>query len=614
MTSPQLRPKEVAYWVTPWLLCLLVHWAGFTAWFRADDFAWLSLWDRVHSFHDLLVELFAPQAQGTIRPWSERAFFMVGFGFFGLNALPYKIVIFATQFADLVLVEAIGTRLTGLRAAGFWAAVLWTINSAVAEPLGWVCVYNEILCGFFLLLAFYFLLRWIETGRTSYNVWQWVVFVLGFGALELNVVYPALAAGYTFLCARKNFLRTLPMFAVSAVYVAVHTWAAPPPHSGVYAMHFDSSMFRTLETLWSWSVASAYLVSPLHLRHWMMLAGVSVLTVAVAWFVWLQVRERHNAVWFCLLWFLVTIGPLLPLRDHMTEYYVYLPVIGLCWLAGWALARYPGVPAFALAALYAFLTVPQTLVASNWNHALTHRVENLVEGLAGVHERHPKQQILLSGVDSELFYHGVRDKPYILIGIPHLYLAPGTEKQIEGNPDGGEEASQYILPGHVITRALQRNELVVYDAKGPRLRNITAVFASLPRDQTLPRFLNAGDPLTADLLGPEWYAAEDNHRWMPKRATLKMGAPATTGRSLYLHAYCTAEVLREGPLSVVVTVDGRTLLPGMVRTEEFELLLPLPDSVAGKPEMQVAVEVSRTYRPPSDSRDLGLAFGALEVR
>src|SRR5271170_5366819 len=112
------RARTVAYWTVPALICLAVHWQGFEAWFRQDDFAWLSLYSHIHSFPDLVWWLFRPQAQGTIRPWSERAFFIAGYALFGLNALPYRIVIFATQFAALALTQAVGARLTASRAAG----------------------------------------------------------------------------------------------------------------------------------------------------------------------------------------------------------------------------------------------------------------------------------------------------------------------------------------------------------------------------------------------------------------------------------------------------------------------------------------------------------------
>ena len=111
------RARAVAWWTVPSLVCLLIHWQGFTAWFRADDFAWLSNFDRIHSFHDLLVILFLPQAQGTIRPFSERAFFVVGYGLVGLDSLPFRIVIFATQFAALALFASVTVGMPGTKAS-----------------------------------------------------------------------------------------------------------------------------------------------------------------------------------------------------------------------------------------------------------------------------------------------------------------------------------------------------------------------------------------------------------------------------------------------------------------------------------------------------------------
>src|SRR5256885_1518441 len=62
--------------------------------------------------------LLPPQARATTRPFSDRAFFMLGFGLFGLAAFPLKVVVFATQFASLALMACIGVRLTGSRTAG----------------------------------------------------------------------------------------------------------------------------------------------------------------------------------------------------------------------------------------------------------------------------------------------------------------------------------------------------------------------------------------------------------------------------------------------------------------------------------------------------------------
>jgi hypothetical protein len=259
--------------------------------------------------------------------------------------------------------------------------------------------------------------------------------------------------------------------------------------------------------------------------------------------------------------------------------------------------------------------VPASVATSQWNHAISMRVRNLVEGVAGIHERHPSKSILLEGVDTDLFWNGVLDRPFRLFGLDHIYLAPGSEKRIDAHPDLGN-IGDYILPADVVAQALKREELVVYDVRGPRLRNITDLYAALPRESGLPLRVDAASPLTSYLLSAEWYQSDGDHRWMPRRAGLRMGAPATGGQKLYLRGACPDEQLRAGPLPVTVTVDGATLAATVIRPGEsaFELVFALPNSVVGKAEMRVTVEVGRVFRPASDPRELGLAFGAFEVR
>ncbi|HWB83714.1 MAG TPA: hypothetical protein VG675_06215 [Bryobacteraceae bacterium] len=615
-----IRCRNAAYWIVPMLACLALYWHGFTAWFRGDDFAWLSLGLRVHNFQDLLNALFTPRAQGTIRPLSERAFFLAGYGLFGLNPLPFRLVVFATQFANLALVAAIGSRLSGMRTAGFCAAIFWLINSALAQPLGWVCVYNEVLCALFLLLALYFLLRYIETGSGRYNVYQWIAFLLGFGALEVTVVYPLIAAGYTFLCAPKYFRRTLPLFIPSVIYVLVHNTVAPLPSTGTYGMHFDGSVFHTLLTYWTWTLSSTFLQNPMEPQPWVLPAGVALISIGLLLFLARQWQGSRKAAAFCVLWFLATVAPVLPLRDHLTEYYIYLPSIGLAWLGGWAFAaawragRAAKACAVLLAAMYILMTAPEAVAASEWNYTLTMRTRDLVGGLVRAHQLHPNRTIVLYGVDSDLFWSGVRDHPFWLLGMQHVYLAPGSESRIN-NQNRDEDLPEFVLPPGVTANALARDQLVIYAVAGRQLRNITSVYRVANSMDQLPSRVDAGSPLTAYLLGPEWYGVDGNHRWMPKRATLRLAAPAAPGEKLYLDGNCPEETVKNG-LSVSVTVNGIAEPPARISPNDtsFDLAFPLPDSVVGKSELSITVEVNRTLRPPGDERELGLAFGTFAVR
>src|SRR5688572_8913846 len=117
------RARSAAYWIAPSLFCVVLYWQGLHSWLYADDFAWLKLGSRVHDWSSFLSATFAPKAQGTIRPWSERLFFMGLQAVFGLNPIPFRVCVFLTQAANLILMTSITNRLTGSRAAGLCAAL-----------------------------------------------------------------------------------------------------------------------------------------------------------------------------------------------------------------------------------------------------------------------------------------------------------------------------------------------------------------------------------------------------------------------------------------------------------------------------------------------------------
>src|ERR1700742_4908036 len=130
--SPETRSARairLLWWLVPVVFLFWLYFEGLQTWFVADDFAWLGLIHDVHNVHDLLVVLFAPAAQGTIRPWSERGFFLLFESQFGLDSLPFRICVFLTMTANITLAAWITRRITQSAAAGFLAAILWIASS-----------------------------------------------------------------------------------------------------------------------------------------------------------------------------------------------------------------------------------------------------------------------------------------------------------------------------------------------------------------------------------------------------------------------------------------------------------------------------------------------------
>jgi hypothetical protein len=432
-----LRP---AFWIVPPLAAVWFHWLALKTWFLGDDFAWLIHSTEFYNFREFIHAVFMPMAQGTIRPWSDRIFFIVFYHVFGLDPLPFHIWVLLTQCANILLLLSVARRLTGSRLAAVAAALLWIVNTSQPVALAWTSAYNEPLCALFILGAFRFLLLYLETGERRYWWWQWVVFLLGFGALELNVVYPALAAAYTLLCARKHFLKTLPLFVPSVVFAIAHRLAAPAA-GGVYGMHFGSAMLKGLYTYWTWVLGPGFLATMIPLPGGMVTVSILLLSLALGGVAVWRVRQGDRLPLFGLLWFLFLIVPVLPLGDHQTEYYPFLPSLGLSIAAGWAVAlawRRPAVwkaLSVMLVLIYAGFSVAAARRSLQWEYRRSQDVRKLVLGVERAHELHPNQMILIDGVDDELFWTGVIDHPFGLLGV--CLPDAGQRKANHGAPGAG---------------------------------------------------------------------------------------------------------------------------------------------------------------------------------
>ena len=616
-------PVPLAYYGIPMLFCLAVHFRALQMWFGNDDFAWLGLPQMVHSPRDLVDVLFQPMAQGTVRVISERLYFLTFASIFGINALPFRIWVFLTQFANIALIAWITRRITGSTVAGFLAPILWSANCCLALALGWSSAYNEICFAFFFLLSFFLLLKYIDTGQRRYWIAQWVTFILGFGALELMVMYPVVSSAYLFCCARKHFRRSLALLIPSIIFTALHFGLSPRPSDPYYRMYFDGDVFSTIATYWRVAV-SASRTSVVDWRpEWLGLAAAIAITAALLAFVIHKLRRRDWAAPFLLAWFFIVLAPVIPLKKHITEYYMTVPAIGLAMLAAWGIAsaarRGPAIKAIAaiLVLLYFALSITDIASVDRYYYDHYRRMHRLIAGLTAAHKTNPVPVVLLSGIDDDLFWSGFYDDPFRLIGVEHVYLTPGAESGIAPHPEWGG-TSHYLISLDDAVQALKTKRAEVYSVEDTALRRTTELIRPYLYQQYLDRhqnFVDAGDPLFRDRLGSTWYRAEDGYRWMPKTATLRLAGPKSASDMLYITGYCPSPLLAKGPVQVTFRANGLMLgSEKLAVPNQFQLRLRLPGQLLGEPTIQISIDVNRTAQILPDIRPLGLIFGTFTIK
>jgi hypothetical protein len=414
------------------LFLLLFYWRGLDCWFYQDDFGWLHL-GGAQSISNFLSQIFAPKAHGNMRPWSENLFFYGLRALFGENPFPFRVIVFATVIGDLVLLDRVVRKITGSALAALATGIFWLANATLAPALCWTCIYNQTQYLFFILLAFYFFLE----GR---YIAQTIVFIFGFGSLEAMVMYPLLVSLYTLLFERKRLRRTLPLYAISALYTVLHFWIVPPVKSGPYAIRIDSRIFQTLGSY------IEMVLGPERLAHFhpawpvsIVSAGTAVMAIAVI----IAVVAGGRAAMFGLGWFVLLLAPVLVLPDHVMDYLLTGPAIGLAIILGSAFASRWRAIAFAVGALYLAVSLPAAWDVAAWHHARSHLARDLVLGVVEYNRAHPGKTLLLTGMDTDQFLAGFADLPFELYGMHNVFLAPGADRNIH---DPAGIARLYVVP------------------------------------------------------------------------------------------------------------------------------------------------------------------------
>jgi hypothetical protein len=458
------------YWSVPAVLSLWLFHRGLWCWFHRDDFPLLLLVQLPD--HQFWAQLWQPRAQGTFRPLSERLFFYYFYHWFGLNAFPYRLLAFATLVLNLWLVAIVTRRLTGRHWAGFAAACLWGLHHSLATSMAWSSAYNQMLCTFFLLISFWLFLQFISSGNWLYYGAQWVTFLLGFGALEAIVVYPGILLAYVLLQQRRYWLPVVPLLLASAGLAWLQLSAAPPPTEGLYQPTFGLGLLAGLGVYAKWALAA-------EAKAWVAVVLAGLLLGFAAWRAWL--KDWRGL--FFIAWFVGAMAPYLPLAAHRSRYYLVIPFLGLAMLGGWALVEAwdAGWRFRLLGVASLVLFLPPTIHYATDNMGYDYRwsiaARNLLSGVSQARAQHPNKTILLANVPEELFYVAIYHQAFRVISVYDVFLTPDHSNI--GRLSGYEPIDRFFLSRDETLRVLALGRAVVYDASGPRLKEITRSYSAL---------------------------------------------------------------------------------------------------------------------------------------
>jgi protein O-mannosyl-transferase len=291
--------------------------------------------------------------------------YLLCYRIFGANAFVFHLVNLLMHLAVVLLVYKLTSRLFGNGNIAILAALIFALHPVHSESVDWVGAVTDIEITLFFLAGFWFYLG-IPQLRGSRPTRRWlgaqggvlVCLALGLLSKEQAVMFPVVSTIFEHLyrddrdetTIAEKIARYAPAWAVLPIYllVRVHflgTFA--PAHSvrpGLTAenqiLSAGALLFQYVaKMLWPARLC-AYYVFP---ESWsvllpQVLGGILVVLVGAALFAFWWRRAR--LVTFGLIWFVVTLLPVLNIRmmpiAAFAERYLYLPSVGFCWILAWA--------------------------------------------------------------------------------------------------------------------------------------------------------------------------------------------------------------------------------------------------------------------------------------
>ena len=343
--------------------------------FQADTM--FLLYHRPTSVTEFLREFIKTHPSGWYRPLANEIIEPIFYPLLGLNPAIYRIPVYAVFIADTIAVYALALAITRRQLPAAIATLFFNIHTTNAFTTYDAGYLPELLYTFFFIASALAYWRYLEhRTRLALGI-SLACFACALLSKEAAATLPfVLVALHIFkgFTSRKQLLAAGGHFVVLGCYlafavgylhvqgVAFDTVLNPPSAkpTGGYQLILGKTILENADygTSWMFNIPRGWMTDDRHLEAGMVsfLKFFRALVVVIAAFLLLK-RER-KVVLLGTAWFLITLGPTLPLLNHFLPYYLFLPIAGFSLVIGTVFAwLYDNIRRFQPAAAAATIVV-----------------------------------------------------------------------------------------------------------------------------------------------------------------------------------------------------------------------------------------------------------------
>lgn len=341
--------KTMAILLAVFLVSTALFFPTFSYFFSQDDFFHLKM-SNARNLTDVLL-FFSPQnpfGYTFYRPLTVQTFLFLARSFFGLNPLPFRLIIFLFFLSNVYLTYKLVGELSSNKRAGLGAAFLYGASSLHFATLSYISTFVDIGAAFFFFMAIFFYLKEKKISL--------LFFILSLLSFETALCLPAVILAIEFF-GNKKFKRTTAYFSILFLYVFFRLFVFELPQDRVYS--FIPSLKSVLNSVaWYgfWSagmpenftdfIGSGFRPTErfFEVFGWQGYAIIfggmfTLLSLAFGSLKLLKGRKDRNFMAIFLFWFFAGLAPFIFWPQHKFVYYLEISLLGFCGLLSLSISK-----------------------------------------------------------------------------------------------------------------------------------------------------------------------------------------------------------------------------------------------------------------------------------
>ncbi len=286
------------------------------------------------------------------RPLTTQLFYSLDIFLFHLNPIPLHIISFIVYFLVILIIFKLIILFTSNKKTAYTGTFLYSVSAIHFGHLYYLGAFQELGLGFFYLLSVYEFGLFINSSKIKFYLISILLFIGALMCKESAVTLPLILIltyiyFYDIQLNRKLFdlfFRMLPFFFILTIYLYLHFWDYGLASGDSYVWSFSSRIINTIGwyLIWSMNIPEMFIdfigpglrINPnLFIFYSMYVIPIIGLFIALLGMIIYSIiccfnkkfLKNFKLITFSILWFLITLLPLIALPLHKFSLELTIP-------------------------------------------------------------------------------------------------------------------------------------------------------------------------------------------------------------------------------------------------------------------------------------------------